>query len=84
MLRLTAERRGHLGRVPGAPTGPESTITEDTGASYCRTKRRYGNAAGSRRGRDVVSDTIAWLLFSAAVVALILVSCILMTLGWPS
>lgn len=39
---------------------------------------------GSRHGRDVVSDTIAWLLFSAAVVALILVSCILMTLGWPS
>lgn len=41
-------------------------------------------ATGSRHARDVVFDTIAWLLFSAAVVALILVSCILMTLGWPS
>lgn len=38
----------------------------------------------TRRAADVVTDTIAWLLFSAAVVALILVSCILMTLGWPS
>lgn len=38
----------------------------------------------TRRAADVVSDTIAWLLFSAAVVAVILVSCILMTLGWPS
>lgn len=62
---------------------PESHVVKgSTERPSCRV--RASHEARKTPSRDVVSDTIAFGLFTAAVVAVIIASCILTTLGWPS
>jgi hypothetical protein len=76
------------GLQPGGPPGPKSqpqaTATEAIGLAHSDTESRKSRVLASRCGRDVVSDTVAWLLFTAIIVAIILSSCALAWLAWPA
>lgn len=89
MLRLNAERRS-LSQVSGAHAA-ESRITKTTDNSYPTTETAPPHTpASDRRPHTPVhfpvstSNAAAWALFTLVVGTILIVACVLLTLGAPS
>ena len=82
MLRLKAERRS-LAKVSGA-TAPESRTTKTTDIAYCNTQSPGSNPRTPVHFPVRTSNAAAFALFTLVVGVIIIATCVVLTLGWPS
>ena len=62
---------------------PGTSAKKTTGVLHSDTGRTKSRVLASPRARDVVSDTIAWLVMGAILAIIIVSSCALVWLVWP-
>lgn len=83
LTRNDEAARGATRTASEPKSHPGPTAKKATGVSHSGTERRKSRVLASRRGRDVVTDTICWAIFTAVIAIIILSSCALTWLVWP-
>ena len=82
MLRLKAERRS-LAKVSGA-SASESRITKTPDVVHSTTTHHQRHPHAPVRFPVRTSNAAAWALFTLVVGTILIATCVVLTLGWPS